>query len=973
MTPYSHKPSCPLLRFSHPLAEGLVGAWSLHERQGVAVRDVSGSGNDGQLTGVSTPPAWVEGPWGPHILLTNPSSNRHRITLSRAPVTGSAPRTVALLINPTQVSGNRLIEWGDPSVTFGRWTLCLANDKLRIELQAFSRTSTLALPAGQWSLVACAADGFSKHTVFINGQWEVLDTAVTLATEAGAPGTATIGGFEFGTGTLGYFVGAIAFAAVWRRALSVGEMACLMPELFEMLRPAPVTRVLLAGAAGPQTLAGVTLRQTAEAALPDRPASGGGIGLQVDMVAGDDGQYLARDIGSTPDPLHTRLMLNPASASGGQVVVLRGVDDGIEETFRIAFDAEARSVTITLATAQSLTASLPPHIGWHCIELMIDRAQGRATLWVNGLPADEATGDLESLTTRTIWIGGMFKDEDTVGSLYLDEWVIADGYIGPVSVEPRGLYADDPARWLVIYNAAATDSAAWAEAYRAARGVPFANLLGLDLPAEEQITAEQFEAMRDAIDDYLARHDPLHNVIGILCGHGVPGTCTRPDLAAESIVAQLHLIDGDSTPTANPLARTSLGDALIRPTTANLMGHRLTARIDGPSLNDSVALTSRAMAIADEGLAGDTAAPGGEATLWLDPYGPDEAAYEPRRQRMVAWADSIERQQLRLPLRLPSESGADEPRFDQISEDGFYIGWDQASPPAGFFGEPAGRRVLCHSLRFAGATCPTLRNEADGNWCMAALAAGYAAAAGVTRAVLPDAVVHVDALFEGLRLGWSLGEAWFAACPVLRQGLMLVGDPLITVPMPRQGWNVYGPFRSWAEADFSTPAAALREDERQWSIPPALRPAADQTGLYVIRRMDAMGRMEAGMRHVSAHHQGGSAVGPPHGPLWPSAPDWWARREGAGFAIAAAWARRFRDAGVDRVQLVEQVQGQPSQVVGDQPASPGERTMQWTRTPAGQPVRYLIVAISGSGASISSPWSAWMTNQPPSVAAITLL
>ncbi|MEE9212616.1 MAG: hypothetical protein V3U29_08185, partial [Phycisphaeraceae bacterium] len=191
---------------------------------------------------------------------------------------------------------------------------------------------------------------------------------------------------------------------------------------------------------------------------------------------------LVHDLGSEQSLLHLRWLMNPATASGGWVILSFGFDAAGDQVFRVTYDAATKAISVNLATGDALAATLPSDLSWHAIELKIDTVGGNAALWINGVSVDTASGGFGSLTTRTVWLGGILKDANASGDLYLDEWVIAQAYIGPVLVATSSDYADDPTRWLVVYNTADADSVAWSEHYRQARGVPFANLLGLNLP-----------------------------------------------------------------------------------------------------------------------------------------------------------------------------------------------------------------------------------------------------------------------------------------------------------------------------------------------------------------------------------------------------------------------------------------------------------------------------------------------------------
>jgi len=525
-------------------------------------------------------------------------------------------------------------------------------------------------------------------------------------------------------------------------------------------------------------------------------------------------------------------------------------------------------------------------------------------------------------------------------------------------------FADDPARWLVVYNTANADSVTWAESYRQSRGVPYANLLGLELSTAEQISQAAFLTMRQAIASYLTDNALDDQILGILCGHGVPGQYTRDDGQAEAIAGQLHDLQGSTDPIANPLA--PIGETVVaRPERGNLGSLRLTARIDGPTLADSQALTTRAESI--------DFADGEQSKIWLDAHATDAPFYESRTQHMLEWADSPDRQRLRLPLEITADGQSQDVQFPAISEDAFFWGWDQAVVPSGFFAEPAGPRAFCLQLHYNGATAPTLRNPGDNSWAVSALQAGYAAAAGATRSFTPTAVPLVRPFFQALRSGWTLAEAWFVANPLLRVGLMLVGDPLMTVSLPRGGWDVYGPFESWHAARFDQPIAHRRPSQKTLTLDVEQQPAEGESALYIVRHVDAQGRTEAGFSHVLIQRNDQQPTEPPAVPAWPGAPGWSPRQLQDQWRLSALWARRFGASNITRIELIEQVQGEVEQVVRTRIAEPEQRDVFFEQAPAGSPVRYRIKTTSSDQAEAYSPWSKWLTLQQPAPVSIQTL
>jgi hypothetical protein len=596
--------------------------------------------------------------------------------------------------------------------------------------------------------------------------------------------------------------------------------------------------------------------------------------------------------------------------------------------------------------------------------LKLDVAGGGAGLWLNGASVDTYSGSLSGLGVRRVWLGAPHKQSAAEGELYLDDWKLGDGYLGPVLVEPRGVYADDAARWLVVYNADDADSVAWAQWYRGARGVPYANLLGLSLSLAEEISASEFALLRDGVSDYLSLNGLEDQVLGILCGPGVPGTYVDGVGASESVAGQLHRIDGGSGLVANGLSRGVDDGTLERPTGVNLSGNRLTARIDGVDLAGARLPVERALSFEGSGFDVADAAAGSDAKIWLDPYGSGGASDEAERDRMLGWSDSAAGGLTRLERVLPvAPTGGEDTSHATIAGDGFFWGWGAASPGdlgVGLFGSLAGRRLFCGVLWYTDGTCGSLRGEASG-WAPEALGAGYAGVGVSTRARGASSAPYAAGFFGALRRGWTLGEAWLVACPELRCGLTLVGDPLARFALPKGGWNVYGPFGSWEEADLSgDPSVALRADENVLELSESDRPVDGAEGLYVVRGVDGLGREEAGSRGVRFLRSGESALGLPSGPVWPGAPGWSASREGDGWRLSAAWGSRFSDNGVVRVDLVEEVQGVGETVVAMETVEGRSSRVSFWRAPGGMTVRYRFVAVGLDGGSVESAWSEWM-------------
>jgi hypothetical protein len=607
------------------------------------------------------------------------------------------------------------------------------------------------------------------------------------------------------------------------------------------------------------------LSQSSEAAFPDRPVSGG-MGMTISMVSGTDGTYLEYSSSDEIYLLHTRFVLGHGTSSGGNLNLLKGLNETGNETFRVTYHCTTRTLVVNLPNNLSLSTMLNSQFPWHCIELKVDVLSGQADLWINGISRSTVVGPLGTLGTKRLWMGGISKDVETTGNLYLDEWIISNEYIGPVITKPVSDYADDPARWLVVYNTADTSSVTWAEYYRSSRRIPFANLAGFNLNTTEIVNESEYLFFRDVLIDYLKRNRLNEQILGLLLGYRVPAYV---DLGGNGVLDSIPalLFDLGVQPKANPLAGNHLPE---RPKTSNLQGLRLTARIDAAELSGAQVLSTRADSLLANGIGN-----GDSARIMLDPYTTVGSSSIPVTNSMVEWANGIDRMRTRLPLELSSPTDPDEDvEFTTLFNDGFFWGWSSATPTLGFFGLPAGHRIFCFQLNTAQATCPTLRSLVASNWVETAIDSGYAAAAGSSRSYSISAIPYIRPFFEALRLGWTLAEAWFVSIPLPGEGLFLVGDPLLTVSFPKAGWDLYGPLESLERLIPESPDISLKEVDRSVALPSSLRPNDNQSSLYLIRHIDERGQTEAGSKVISTVNNNGTADHPPLMPCWPDNDTW---------------------------------------------------------------------------------------------------
>lgn len=696
----------------------------------------------------------------------------------------------------------------------------------------------------------------------------------------------------------------------------------------------------------------ITLVQSAAAAFPDGPSP---MGLRLQCTPGPGGACLYQPVPGAGfgSAVHCRCMLAPRDAAGGQVQLMGLWSAAGEPIAWLAYDTDTRQAAMQTTSSASAWIDLPAALAWHALELGHDPAAAggpRVELLVNGI--SRATLALTTADAATsFWLGGLNPDHSLIGTMDLAHWVIADGGVGVHHREPASAYGDDPARWLVVYNRAVADADAWAEHYRAARGVPYANLCGLDLPTAEVLDQVGYDALAAAIHDYLDRNHLADQVVGLLLGFGVPGYLEAPGSYTRLPITALLHHDSPAAPNPaplfNPLYRDLLGD---RPAADALLGFRFTGRIDGPELATAVALTDRASAVMALPL--DPAAD----RVWIDPV-PGEPSVSPvYTQPVNAWADSLEPESLRLPIeRAPVEAG-----HDAVSSAAVVWGWRMTAPPTDFFNETSGRTALCLQLRQADPASLSARDPLGSDWLSHAIAVGYAAAAASSGPFSLTTMPKPGPMFAALRAGWTLAEAWLVAQPYVRGGLQLLGDPLMRLPFPRAGFDVFGPAGKLDQLDLDQPLAVLHAG--QAALP--LSVSDWEPGVIerlLVRRIDATGRHDGGATSIELLRVGDALVVPPPAAAWPSAADWPVARRGGRVVLTLLWPAELVVGEIDLVQAFAQVEGGDPVAIGELTGSAllHRRVLEIEVAPPTQATRYRFVLHRGPGVR-EMPWSAWV-------------
>jgi hypothetical protein len=125
--------------------------------------------------------------------------------------------------------------------------------------------------------------------------------------------------------------------------------------------------------------------------------------------------------------------------------------------------------------------------------------------------------------------------------------------------------------------------------------------------------------------------------------------------------------------------------------------------------------------------------------------------------------------------------------------------------------------------------------------------------------------------------------------------------------------------------------AALRENGASAVLPPAAQLSEGQTGIYLLRRVDANGREERGCTHVRVQLTDGKLVTPPLDPALSEA-----RQDAGGWRLTYLWPRRLAELAVARVELLAQVEGQVEQVVAEPSFDGQSRQLVSTHVPTEQ-------------------------------------
>ena len=235
------KPTNPVVNRSHPLAQGLVGAWPIQDGGGGILRDASGQGRDAALyTWAGVPvPQFKQTPYGGGI---DPSAKSTALDVNM--FVGQLGRTVSVLFKADSLQANYPFASYGPGWT-NRWYMLLQTDgtiDTRIG-SAVAVTSSIGYSVGEWIHYVVTYDG-AYAKAYINGALGSSQANSTLVGDvAGRP---SIGGLNE---TVNVLDGVIADVRIWSRGLKSSEVADLYQDPWALYRPARPVRELYRGKA----------------------------------------------------------------------------------------------------------------------------------------------------------------------------------------------------------------------------------------------------------------------------------------------------------------------------------------------------------------------------------------------------------------------------------------------------------------------------------------------------------------------------------------------------------------------------------------------------------------------------------------------------------------------------------------------------------------------------------------------------
>lgn len=501
---------------------------------------------------------------------------------------------------------------------------------------------------------------------------------------------------------------------------------------------------------------GATIEQITGAAFDDRPQRENAVGMRCTLTTGPGRHYVTRELPTPQGRLGVRVMVSVGNLSGGPVLILQGRDSEDLPTFGLWLAPNGVVYATGADEADQIDGALVPGLLWQCLEVVLQ--PGKIQLWINGEKADELLIDAQP-PTALLRIGVIDKLNAVTAVIDLDEIKAGTGYQGPV-VLPAAYDAADTSRWLVLYAADNPDSVTWVQWYRAARKVPWANLIGLTgYGTGENLTMSNALTLRGQVLSYAATN--RIKLSGILIGHGLPGTVDNAYSLASVLASK-----SATSPIDNPYFQAGqVGQDTIELPSIDLTGPiLLVGELNAPSLVTAQALTSEVQERVQQSLTGliSTLQPGVDELRW------DATEW-------LAWLDLAD---------FVRSLAGEQVRLKQV--DGAAFGAALAFTRSSTPGPENQNRTLAATI----ADNSALTVRSGSTWAKAALQAGYPIVLGMVGSLALIDRPNPAPLFAALRAGKTLAEAVLYSMPGLLSNWRIIGDPLAKLPMPQQGFEL---------------------------------------------------------------------------------------------------------------------------------------------------------------------------------------
>ena len=386
-----------------------------------------------------------------------------------------------------------------------------------------------------------------------------------------------------------------------------------------------------------------------------------------------------------------------------------------------------------------------------------------------------------------------------------------------------------PNEVLVIYNKADPDSVKLADVYKDARAVPSANLLGLDLSLNQDISRGEYEKsivapLRKFMDEkslWNRVRDPQgllipqqNKIRAILLMRGVPlRIAPEPAPAPKegdpppadpisprdeaSVDSELAMFGIETLPSKGVL-KNAFFESKVPLSKANAPYLVLTSRIDAPTYAICKRMITDAVAAEKTG-------------LWGRAY-IDIANKFPQGDQ---WLEEIVSQDTRMGIpTITDRFNETLPKDYPMTDTAIYYGWYDENVSGPFLNTSFQFRPGAIAIHLHSFSAQQLR-DAHLNWCAPLLVRGAAATVGNVYEPYLHLTHHFEILNDRLMKGWTFAEAAWAAIPVTSWQGIVLGDPL------------YRPFKHIDGTGENRPEdrdyRALRAASRQWPDDQKLR------------------------------------------------------------------------------------------------------------------------------------------------------